>query len=282
MASTMKCNKCSERLKRLIAESDGSVQEVICDHIIDFDAPTDTSSNISILTRQQRKRKFLSSREFNNLADDKSKLRIAPIQKWRSLVVGDVYRIVKVHDKSVTIDGVDQIAHYAEFEAKNEQLINVWLTSIIYEDILLNDRGLTNIDLYRYVRELNVDNFRGVFMRDGLPNVSHHKECGIVNFNTSHEPGSHWVCYFRDDRRRIYFDSFGQRTLYEVQKYLKNKKEYEMGKSVIQRNTDIVQHTNTHVCGHLCLFVLTSLMREHLSFQDVLNKLNDGYTQNDW
>ena len=147
MASTMKCNKCSERLKRLIAESDGSVQEVICDHIINFDASTDTSSNISILTRQQRKRKFLSSREFNNLADDKSKLRIAPIQKWRSLVVGDVYRIVKVHDKSVTINGVDQIAHYAEFEAKNEQLVNVWLTPIIYEDILTNNLAPGNVFL---------------------------------------------------------------------------------------------------------------------------------------
>ena len=81
---------------------------------------------------------------------------------------------------------------------------------------------------------------------------------------------------------RIYFDSFGQVTLDEVQKYLKTKKEYEMGKAVIQRNTDIVQRINTHVCGHLCLFVLRSLMCEHQSFQDVLNQLNDGYTQDDW
>ena len=152
----------------------------------------------------------------------------------------------------------------------------------VYGVNIPTDRGLTNIELYRYVSELNIDNFRGVFMRDTLPEKPSHKECGIVNFNTSHEPGSHWVCYFRDGQQRIYFDSFGQPTLDEVQKYLKSKKEYEMGKSIIQRNTDIVQHTNTHVCGHLCLFVLTSLMREHLSFQDVLNKLNDGYTQNDW
>ena len=55
-----------------------------------------------------------------------------------------------------------------------------------------------------------------------------------------------------------------------------------MEKAVIQRNTDIVQHINTHVCGYLCLFVLTSLAREHLSYQDVLNHLNDGYTQGDW
>ena len=67
-------------------------------------------------------------------------------------------------------------------------------------------------------------------------------------------------------------------TLEAIQKYLKSKKEYETGKAVIQRNTDI----NTHVCGHLCLFVLTSLTPEHLTFQDVLNQLNDGYTQGDW
>ena len=81
---------------------------------------------------------------------------------------------------------------------------------------------------------------------------------------------------------RIYFDSFGQVTLDEIQKHLKTEKEYKMGKEVIQRNTDIVQRVNTHVCGHLCLFVLTALSREHLTFQEVLNKLNDGYTRGDW
>ena len=63
---------------------------------------------------------------------------------------------------------------------------------------------------------------------------------------------------------------------------MKTKDEYNSSEPVIQRNTDIVQRVNTHVCGHLCLFVLTSLTREHLSYQDVLNKLNDGYTQGDW
>ena len=154
----------------------------------------------------------------------------------------------------------------------------------VYGLHISDDRGLTNIDLYRYARELKIDNFRGVFMRDTLPRIiPHQTECGIVNFNTAQQVGSHWVCYFKDGmNQRIYFDSFGQVNLEEVQKYLKTKKEYETGKVVIQRNTDIVQRVNTHVCGHLCLFVLTSLMREHLTFQDVLNQLNDGYTQGDW
>ena len=153
----------------------------------------------------------------------------------------------------------------------------------VYGLNISDDRGLTNIDINRYVRELRIDNFRGVFMRDTLPKVPYQKECGIVNFNTSDQVGSHWVCYYKNGmNKRIYFDSFGQLTLDEIQKYLKTKKEYETGKEVIQRNTDIVQRVNTHVCGHLCLFVLTSLTREHLTFQEVLNRLNDGYTRGDW
>ena len=154
---------------------------------------------------------------------------------------------------------------------------------MVYGLDISDDIGLTNIDLYRYVQELKIDNFRGVFMRNTLTKIPQRTECGIVNFNTSEQAGTHWVCYFKDGmNERIYFDSFGQVTLDEIQKYLKTKKEYESGKAVIQRNTDITQRVNTHVCGHLCLFVLTSLMREHLSFQDVLNQLNDGYTQGDW
>ena len=61
----------------------------------------------------------------------------------------------------------------------------------------------------------------------------------------------------------------------ELQRYRKTKE--ERGKGVIQRNTDIVQHINTH----MCLFVLRSLTREHRSSQDVLNELNNGY-KGDW
>ena len=119
-------------------------------------------------------------------------------------------------------------------------------------------------------------------MRNALPQEPKDKECGIVNFNKSSEPGSHWVCYYKNGDRRIYFDSFGQATLEEIQKYLKTKKEFEQDRNVIQRNTDIVQHINTDVCGHLCLYVLTALTREHLSYQETLNLLNNGYSQGAW
>ena len=97
-------------------------------------------------------------------------------------------------------------------------------------------------------------------MRDTLPQRSFHQECAIVNLNTSKEPGSHWICYFKNDKKntRIYFDSFGQITPIEIQKYLKTRKEFESRKAVIQRNTDIVQRVNTHVCGHL-FFIRTQI-----------------------
>ena len=152
----------------------------------------------------------------------------------------------------------------------------------IYGAVIPADKGLTNMDILNYVNMLNIPNFRGVFMRDELPKIAKPLECGVMNFNTHDQIGSHWVCYMKKDKTRIYFDSFGQITPLEIQKYLKTKLQFRNGIPTIQRNTDIVQSSYTHVCGHLCLFLLTSLMREHLSYQEALDILNNGYSQGDW
>ncbi len=142
--------------------------------------------------------------------------------------------------------------------------------------LFIPDKILTNYDLSEYATQLKIPHFRGIFMRDTLPKRAHKIECGIVNLNTSAEKGSHWVCYYKNGNKRIYFDSFGQVTPLEIQNYLKTKS--ECGVAVIQRNTDIVQPINTSICGHLCLFVLKALTSEHCTFQQVLNKLNNGYS----
>ena len=152
----------------------------------------------------------------------------------------------------------------------------------VFELDIPPERGLTNLDLMRYASILRIPHFRGVFMRDELPKVDRQIECAIVNLNRSYEMGSHWVCYVRNQNDRIYFDSFGQITPLELQEYLKTPKEFNTNKAVIQRNSDVVQRPNSHVCGHLCLVVLTSLMREHLSYQNILDSLNDGYSQGYW
>ena len=56
-------------------------------------------------------------------------------------------------------------------------------------------------------------------------------------------------------------------------------KEFRNDAPVIQRNTDIVQRVNTKICGHLCLFVLTSLMRENFSFSQVMDQLNYAFDE---
>ena len=65
--------------------------------------------------------------------------------------------------------------------------------------IHIPNKPLTNFDLLDYAKKIGIPNFRGVFMRDCLPTSGpRSKECGIVNFNASSEPGSHWVAYYKN------------------------------------------------------------------------------------
>ena len=141
------------------------------------------------------------------------------------------------------------------------------------------DKALSNIDLLEYIDILKVPKFRGVFMRDELPKRINPVECGIVNLSPHEQLGTHWVCYAKVHKTRIYFDSFGRKTPLEIQKYMKTAEEFRNDTPVIERSTDIVQRVNTKICGHLCLFVLTSLMRERLSYQRVKDQLNDAFSE---
>ena len=152
----------------------------------------------------------------------------------------------------------------------------------VYEVDIPNEKVLTNFDILKYVEILKIPRFRGVFMRDELPKKIKSEECGIMNFNTHEEIGSHWVCYVKKHDNRIYFDSYGQITPLEIQKYLKTEKEFQNNIPVIQNSSNIVQRLDTTVCGHLCIFVLTSLLREHVPFQKVIDELNYGFSEHYW
>ena len=67
------------------------------------------------------------------------------------------------------------------------------------------DKPLSNFELIKYAENLNILSFRDVFMRDELPKKTWQKECGIVNFNRSTEPGTHWVAYYKDGKIQILF-----------------------------------------------------------------------------
>ena len=161
----------------------------------------------------------------------------------------------------------------------------------IFNVTIPSNKALTNYDIWQYAQELGISSLKTVCMLDDLPLKAckgNEECCGIVNLNKNGEKGSHWVAYWvssdADDddddggkreegsKQRIYFDSFGQITPIEIQKYLKTKEEFRLNKSVIQRNTDIVQSINSCICGQLCLFVLKALS-ERWSYQNILNVL---------
>jgi len=107
-------------------------------------------------------------------------------------------------------------------------------------------RPLTNVDLMKKLR--HVPTFSGVFMRDQLSwRRRKYTECGIVNLNTTEEPGSHWVAYYVRGRNAVYLDSFGNlRPPQELVDYLDRE-------TTISYNVSQYQPFNSIICGHLCL-----------------------------
>ena len=149
----------------------------------------------------------------------------------------------------------------------------------VFELDLDVNRALSNINLLEYVKLLKVPNFRAVFHIDEIPKKVNDVECGIVNLSPHEQLGTHWVCYAKIYKTRIYFDSFGRKPPLEIQKYIKTAKEFRSNDPVIERNADIVQRVDTKICGHLCLFVLTSLIRERFSFRQVMDQLNYAFSE---
>ena len=105
-------------------------------------------------------------------------------------------------------------------------------------------------------------------MRDMLPNKINKTECGIVNLDSFEGNGTHWVCYFKKDKIKYYFDSYGNivdKPPIELVKYL--------GKNNIFYNDNQIQDYNDPpICGHLCVFVLNELNNNE-RFDKVLYKL---------
>lgn len=96
--------------------------------------------------------------------------------------------------------------------------------------------------------------FRGVFMRDELPKHPHKKECGIVNLDSSKNPGSHWVAYAKYNNHVEYFDSYGN---------LKPPKELiQYVGSEMYYNYENIQRDHPYNCGHLCLKFLNKFWHD--------------------
>ena len=113
-----------------------------------------------------------------------------------------------------------------------------------------NLKPLTNYDIINLADEIKIKDFRGVFMGDTLPRKINNIECGILNLDISKSSGTHWACYYKNNEKCYYFDSFGLDPPLELQNYLNSQ---------IELSTFQLQKFNTHHCGYYCLLVLKLL-----------------------
>ena len=142
--------------------------------------------------------------------------------------------------------------------------------------IILPKGTMYDGEILRYAQALKIPDFRGVKMRDELPSKPFKQECGILNFNTHDQQGSHWVCWFKSDNDRYYFDSFGESPPVELLTYLKTYEEMKNNTPVIRQSAVTVQHYESKECGSLCLFVLKKLS-ENVKFSEILTYLSERY-----
>jgi len=134
--------------------------------------------------------------------------------------------------------------------------------------VVLPNVPLSNIQLLEAAKKLLYStNFRGVFLRDELPDRPKANECGILNLDDSNGSGTHWVCWKIENRNEIsakYFDGYGLPPPTELLKYL--------NKIQLYYNSERIQPDNEVFCGHLCLYVL-KMMDDGANFQEVINGL---------
>lgn len=109
------------------------------------------------------------------------------------------------------------------------------------------DRALSNHDLIKYAKLMHIPHFRGVYMRDTLPQKPRKNECCIINHDSVQSSGTHWTALAKINDKAWYFDSFGNLLPpLEVKKYL--------GPNVnLMINYNTYQNPQTFICGQLCL-----------------------------
>lgn len=131
------------------------------------------------------------------------------------------------------------------------------------EGLILPNEPLSNFQLIEAAKKLKIKQFRGVYVRDQLPNKAKVSECGILNTGDSSTNGFHWMCWHKSGSKKICFDSYALPPPVELVKYMK---------SPVYYNSERLQYGDTVFCGHLCLYVLKKL-DEGEDFQEIINGL---------
>ena len=107
--------------------------------------------------------------------------------------------------------------------------------------------ALTYFDIMRIIQSQGVDDFKGVYMKDQLPDKLE-RGSYIINLQSSKDGGgTHWVCLYHTPTYSYYYDSYGFVPPLEVQE-----------KIIPYTYNDLeIQDINSTACGFYCIaFVL--------------------------
>ena len=134
--------------------------------------------------------------------------------------------------------------------------------------------SLSNFDIMKIIQSQGVDDFKGVYMKDQLPDKLE-RGSYIINLQSSKEGnGTHWVCLYYTPNYSYYYDSFGFVAPLEVQKkiipYMYNDLE--------------IQDIDSTACGFYCVaFVLylNKKMNVEKAFMEFINLFGKDTERNE-
>ena len=150
---------------------------------------------------------------------------------------------------------------------------------ISVERLVLPKKPLSNIQLISAAKKLKIKNFKGVFVRDQLPQKQlRNAECGILNLDSSSGRSMHWTAWYKSGSKsgsrsgsmsceKLNFDSYGLRPPDELVEYLQRPVFY---------NSERVQPEGQVFCGHLCLYV-PKKFSDSCNFQEIINTLYERF-----
>lgn len=119
--------------------------------------------------------------------------------------------------------------------------------------IFLPTTVTTSTVLVNFANKLNLN--CKIYMQDEICGMKIDvNQSAIINLQSTGQQGSHWVCAIRTENDHIYFDSFGLPPLHTIISYLRSTPIAH-----IKRNTIVVQHYESQICGSLCLYVINQI-----------------------
>lgn len=100
--------------------------------------------------------------------------------------------------------------HKTRQDAYAMSLYNHILLEIV-QPILGSESTFSN-DLTETSHNFLHEKYQGTFSSDTIPKLTTKRPYCIVNTDTSHEPGSHWMALAKTKNGILVYDSFGRRT----------------------------------------------------------------------